>query len=239
MNEVTKSIIEKVNCPHQVFSEQADVNDVRKAYEEALKKGQKQGFVPVLVVSDDTLEEWLGILEDDEYQKEEVIKEAADRGKEILAERYQEYMEDYEGEEEEWKGEMKDGDSLTGLTSFMKLEGDGIKETILFEIPVKNPWEVIAYVPMGGWNECPEALEMMEVCRYWYETYHAFPAVFSHDELEFYVGKISLSEQEAWDLAKEHYAFSPDRVDQCTADGTLGELADCIRKSTVWYFWWD
>ncbi len=239
MNEITKSIIEKVNCPHQVFSEQTDVDDVEKAYEEALKKGQKQGFVPVLVVSDDTLEEWLEILEDEEYQKEEIIKEAAGRGKEILAERYQEYMEDYEGEEKEWKGKMRDGDSLTGFTSLMKLDGEGIKETILFEIPVKNPWEVIAYIPIGGWNECPEALEMMEVCRYWYETYHAFPAVFSHDELEFYVGKTSLSKQEAWDLAKEHYAFSPDRVDQCTAEGTLGELADCIRKSTVWYFWWD
>ena len=24
------------------------------------------------------------------------------------------------------------------------------------KIPVKNPWEIFAYLPFGNWNECPE-----------------------------------------------------------------------------------
>lgn len=47
------------------------------------------------------------------------------------------------------------------------------------------------------------------------------------------------SEQDAWDLAKEHLAFCNDRVYQCTDSGTLGELADSLMKSHSWYFWWD
>lgn len=90
---------------------------------------------------------------------------------------------------------------------------------------------------MGGWNECPAAEDMMAVCRYWYETYNAMPAVITHDTLEFVVAKTVETEEEAWKLAKEHFAFCPDRVDQGTASGTLGEVADCIRKSKIWYFW--
>ena len=80
---------------------------------------------------------------------------------------------------------------------------------------------------------------MMEVCRYWYEKYGAVPAVVSHDTLEFVIEKPIDNEEQAWELAKEHYAFCPDRVDQGTNTGTIGEVADCLSKSTVWYFWWD
>lgn len=245
MNEITESIIAKVNCPNTVFPEGSDGDIVRKAYADALQRGKTEGFTPILVVSDDTLEEWLGILEDEDYSKEEILSKMSGCGKEILAKCYQEVQEDYEEDEgmalenEEWLGKLAGGESLTDLTAFQKLDGNGICETILFEIPVANPWEVIAWMPIGGWNDCPQALEMMEVCRYWYEKYHAIPAVFSHDELEFYVGRELADEEKAWELAKEHYAFCADRVDQCTGSGTLGEVADCLNKSKVWYFWWD
>ncbi len=243
MTEITKSIIEKVNCPHQVFTADSAANEVNEAYLEALERGKKEGFTPVLVVSDDTLEDWLGILEEDNYSREEEIAKVTGCGKEILAERYKEYVEDYEADpgtdNEEWLGELAGGDLINGLTAFTNYGDEGIRETILFEIPVANPWEVIAWVPVGGWNECPPASEMMEVCRFWYEEYGAVPAVLSHDEVEFYVGRALCDEERAWKLAREHYAFSPDRVDQCTASGTLGEVADSLNKSKVWYFWWD
>lgn len=245
MNEITKSIIDKVNCPNTVFSEESSGEVVRKAYADALVRGREEGFTPILVVSDDTLEEWLCILEEENYSKEEIISKVTGCGREILAKRYQEYQEDFEEtedislENEEWLGTMKGGECLMGLTAFQNYDGNRIRETILFEIPVTNPWEVIAWMPTGGWNEYPPASEMIEICRYWYEEYHAIPAVFSHDELEFYVGKELADEEKAWKLAREHYAFCPDRVDQCTGSGTLGEVADCLNRSRVWYFWWD
>ena len=32
---------------------------------------------------------------------------------------------------------------------------------ILAKIPVKNPWEIFAYLPFGNWNECPNTPELM------------------------------------------------------------------------------
>lgn len=242
-NQTTKEIIDKVNCPHQVFTGQSTTSEVNSAYKKALEQGKKDGFIPVLVVSDDTMAEWLEILEDESYSKEDIMEQDRRDAKNILQERFEEYT-DYLDEEEnstmsDLMGEKKDGETILELSSFENYGEDGIQETILFEIPVKNPWEVIAWLPMGGWNECPEASEMMEVCRYWYEKYGAIPAVVSHDTLEFVVEKTVEDEEQAWQLAKEHYAFCPDRVDQGTSSGTIGEVADCLSKSKVWFFWWD
>ena len=56
---------------------------------------------------------------------------------------------------------------------------------ILAKIPVKNPWEIFAYLPFGNWNDCPNTPELMAAAKYWFEQYGAVPAAMSHDELEF------------------------------------------------------
>lgn len=43
----------------------------------------------------------------------------------------------------------------------------------------------------------------------------------------------------AMDAAVELYGFCPDVIDQGPEDATVGALADVLRQSTVWYFWWD
>ncbi len=41
------------------------------------------------------------------------------------------------------------------------------------------------------------------------------------------------------EVAQEQYAFCPDVVDQGGEDATVGALADTLRQSDKWYFWWD
>ena len=210
---ITQDIIDKVKCPYQVFGEECSIEEVNDAYSAACRRGKAEGFVPVLVACDETFAEWLEILEDESYSIEDMLKEECGNGAELLEEYYQQWLEDYkedfgvdgEVDLQELMGEMEGGDELLYLSSFMKYTGEGIEETILFEIPVKEPWKVIAYLPMGGWNECPQAKDMMAVCRHWYETYGAVPAVITHDTLEFVVEKPVKTEEEAWELAKEHY----------------------------------
>lgn len=109
---------------------------------------------------------------------------------------------------------------------------------ILYEVPTKNPWELVAYIPFGGWNECPTPDEMMAICKYWYEAYGAIPTIITHDVLEMKLPK-PVDEKMALEVAKEHYAFTPDRVDQGTVTGTLSEVAASIAVSKGWFFWWD
>ena len=73
---------------------------------------------------------------------------------------------------------------------------------------------------------------------YWFEKYGAVPVTIAHGVMEMRVPS-PVTEKDAMQAAGEHYAFDPDRVDQCTKTGTLSELAACITASEIWYFWWD
>ena len=84
---------------------------------------------------------------------------------------------------------------------------------ILAKIPVKNPWEIFAYLPFGNWNECPDTPDLVAVA--------------------------PVSQEKAMEVAKEQYGFCPDIVDQEQDEPTVGNLADVLRQSTVWYLWWD
>jgi hypothetical protein len=90
----------------------------------------------------------------EEYDRDKIIAGCGDNGKEILEKRFAEYTEDYE--EEEWEdmlGEETEGEELHQFIGYISFS-DGMLEadTLLLEIPVKHPWEIIGYLPMGGWN---------------------------------------------------------------------------------------
>lgn len=238
---VTQSIISQLGYPYQIFSEKASYEEVMAAYEQAVSQGQQEGFTPVLVPADRTLEEYLGILKEDGYSLEKILKSELKSGEELLKERSDEYMTD-EGNEaglEEFAGDSEDEPEVVDhYSAFEKWSEEGIMETILLKVPTTRPWELVAYVPFGGWNECPDAGEMMAICKYWFEKYGAVPVTITHDIMEMCV-PAPVTGKDAMQAAREHYAFDPDRVDQCTATGTLSELASCIAASKIWYFWWD
>lgn len=241
-----KLIMEKVGCPCKVIEVTDNLEeDALKAYCEALERGKKEGFTPVIIAEEEDLEFWLEASAGEDYSKEEEIAKELEDGKEILNERFQEYTEDFgenwidEVSNENWAEELEnefDEENEGAINEFSFLDE---KEIVLFEVPTKNPWEVIAWFPMGGWNECPWVDDMMAISHYWYEKYHALPAVITRDVLQYFVEKPVDNEEEALDLAKEHYAFCPDRLDQGTASGTINEVAASLINSKVWYFWWD
>ena len=230
--------MEKVGCPCKVFELTDNMEEeVLKAYCEALERGKKEGFTPVILADDEDLNLWFDNVQD--YSKEEELAKELRNGKEILEERFKEYTEDIS---EDWINEVSNenwADEFDGDGSINEFTFLDVKEIVLFEVPTKNPWEVIAWFPMGGWNECPWVDDMMAISHYWYEKYHAFPAVITRDVLQYFVENPVDNEEEALELAKEHYAFCTDRLDQGTASGTINEVADSLIDSKVWFFWWD
>lgn len=243
MREEIKKIMEQFQCEYSVFEKGSDPEKLEKAYFEALQEGTEKGYYPAILVVDEYVTDWLDYVFEEGYNPEKVIQACDDQGKELLQQRFREYMEDYEEDYEEgleeFIGNETEGEVLhhfSAYTSFQEyvLEDD----TLLLKIPAKRPWEIIGWIPMGGWNECPAPEEMISICKYWYETYGAMPAIFTHDEMEFYAPK-KLNGADSLEVAKEHYAFCVDRVDQGTRTCTLSELAVGLQDSEVWYFWWD
>ena len=128
------------------------------------------------------------------------------------------------------------GDKIDKLSGFVDFGTKKAAEVVIAKIPTENPWEVFAWLPFGGWNECPEPEIMMAVGKYWFQKFGAVPAVISHDILEF-VAQPLRDRSAAVGLALEQYAFCNDIIDQGCQEVCI--LADMLAKSSVWFFWWD
>lgn len=235
---VIRSIVNRLGYPCQVFSTQAGYEEVMDAYEKAVLAGKQEGFTPVLVPADNVLEENLGILKEDGFSLEDVLKAEPESGEKIL-------QGIWEADADGWTdlagfiGEFdEEPETVDRFTVFQDYRSRRNVETVLLKVPTVRPWELVAYVPFGGWNECPDVKEMMAICKYWFEKYGAVPVTISHDVMEMRV-PTPVKKQDSLQAAKEHYAFDADRVEQCTRTGTLSELAACIAASRIWYFWWD
>lgn len=235
-NRTTMEIVQSVGCPYEIVNSDMPEESIMKWYEQAVLEAEKEGW-PVIVPVNEAILETLQTAEEEGYDRNEMLHTDFKDGRELLEKWYQEIFDD-EDELAEYMGEMEGGDEVSRFLTITEFASQ-YDEFILFRIPVDEPWKVMAYFPMGGWNTCPETKDIMAVCKYWYEKYRAVPAVIGHDTLEFLTGKEVCVERDAWDLAKEHFAFCEDAVFQCTGTSTIGELADSLQKSKIWYFWWD
>ena len=256
-SEVAQAIMEYLDCECTYFPSMKDDDPITAAYSYAKRDSAQEGFVPVLIKADDeTLLECLVMNADPEndadfyefdlktvteYRKKMLSTSVKD-GKAVLEEmiglRKEEADDDDMDWEEEILGKMENGYENNRFSSFWEYDTDMTYPMILAKIPVKHPWEIFAYLPFGNWNECPDTPELMSVAKYWFELYGAVPAVLTHDVLEFDL-PTAISKECAMEVALEQYGFCPDIVDQGPEDATVGSLADVLRQSKVWYFWWD
>nr|WP_277398397.1 DUF4253 domain-containing protein [Neobacillus citreus] len=120
---------------------------------------------------------------------------------------------------------------------FLSIDEAVNEKIILAKIPTDKPWEVAAWVPMGGFNECAMPEEQVAVFKYWYEKYGATPALVTPDVWELYIVKPPKTQEESKLLAWEQFGFCGDIVWQGV--GTVNSLAGTLINSSYWYFWWD
>ena len=256
-SEVAQAIMEYLDCECTYFPSMKDDDPIMAAYNYAKRDSAQEGFVPVLIKADDeTLLECLVMNADPENEadiyefdlktvteyRKKMLSTPIKDGKAVLEELTGQRKEEAEDDDMDWDeeilGEMEGGYENNRFSCYWDSGTDMTHPLILAKIPVKNPWEIFAYLPFGNWNECPNTPELMAVAKYWFQQYGAIPAAMSHDELEFLL-PAPVSQEKAMEVATEQYGFCPDIVDQEQDDPTVGNLADVLRQSTVWYFWWD
>jgi len=256
-SELAEALMEYLDCECTYFPSMKDDDPIMSAYSYAKRESVKEGFVPVLIKADDeTLLECLvmnadpkndaDIYEFDlktvtEYRKKMLSTSVKD-GKAVLQELTGQRKEEAEDDDMDWDeeilGEMEGGYENNRFSCYWDSDTDMTYPLILAKIPVKNPWEIFAYLPFGNWNDCPDTPQLMAAAKYWFEQHGAVPAAMSHDELEFLL-PAPVHKETAMDVAVELYGFCPDVIDQGPEDATVGALADVLRQSTVWYLWWD
>ena len=256
-SEVAQAIMEYLDCECTYFPSMADDDPIMSAYSYAKRESIQEGFVPVLIKADDeTLLECLVMNADPEHDadfyefdlktvteyRKKMLSAPVKDGKAVLEELTGQRKEEAEDDDLNWEeevlGEMEGGYDNDRFSCYWDSDSHMTYPLILAKIPVKNPWEIFAYLPFGNWNECPDTPELMAVAKYWFQRYGTIPAAMSHDELEFLL-PAPVSKEMAMEVATEQYGFCPDIVDQEQDDPTVGNLADVLWQSTVWYFWWD
>ena len=248
MTDHCKEIIKFLNCEYELFEKEKNDERIINRFNELTAQGKQEGFFPLIVVSSDTLAETLELaLEDTDLDntpesitvlRESILSEAqAVDVREFLHERLAEYLEMHS--DMDILGKFRKSEPDDCFYSHMDNKKP-FPEILIAKIPAKNPWELAAWVPMGGFNDCPSAAEQVAVFRYWFEKYGAVPCAVTYDEWEMELQNPPTTDEAAEDLAKEHFAFCYDIVAQAGSGwDTIRARASTVKNSTTWYFWWD
>lgn len=248
MTDHCKAIIDFIGCDCELFENEPSGEVIINRWNDLTAQGKREGFYPLLIVASDTLAETLEFIFDDDNVENTPEGIAAWRQRVItdaegvdaaafLSERLAEYTGMHE--EDNILGQFRECDPCDAFFCHMK-GNTPAAEIILAKIPAAHPWELAAWVPMGGFNDCPGPKEQVATFRYWHEKYGAVPGTVTYDIWELELTNPPKKDEEAEALAKEHFAFCYDIVMQAGPGwDNIRARASGLKNSTTWYFWWD
>lgn len=237
-----------------------DSIDNTKLYLELYKKGCHNSFVPVLVDKD--IEHYIWTerfgLEDTKENYPKVTKKLIDLVNENCSEVWigriiYNYYLDGNQYEDDVKYDLKmltppatkEYESLFVKSFEMKPllfgeDGYGYRSykftyenAVFVLIPTSLPWEVMAWIPMGGFAWCPDAVCQIAMAKYLYEEFGAIPMYVSASNIEYYVPK-PLTSREAIEKAA--------RISIAADIDVYEDYEVAVRKlagTSNWIFWWD
>lgn len=104
-------------------------------------------------------------------------------------------------------------------------------------VPTLIPWEVPAYLRLGGWNECPATADHCTIHRLWNKVFGAEMIAATTDMVELGIRRRPSTRETAIKIATQHFFYCPDIVDQ--GFKTISALAATLLESRIWSFWWD
>ena len=239
------NIIEKTGCKiaHIVSCDNITEDQLTDLYLRMAEQ-PNPGFVRVMVELDSIMIDNLQI----EYEEHMSDMNAFIQGKlnspyenaeSLLKNRFDETKEIYTSDGDiDWDNDIiawgKESAECDALNSIILSQSDNI--LCFVDVPVQSVYDVFCYLPFGG-AESPEPMEHRSIAKYWFEKYGAVPCFMSGDVLQFYVKQPVKEEGEVKALALQQFGFCSDIVTQGCE--TVQNLANSLKDSRFWYFWWD
>lgn len=236
-----KALANYLKCPYEFIEGGKQPSEIMARYLALRKEGIENGFTPIIIPLDEYIDRNM-MFEEDSIERfhNEIISATPINPEQWFKETVANDKEMYSIDENPEtiaqlikKNGVPESHDFMGYINFSK---KCTYPVIIVKIPEKDPWKVFAYIPFGGWNDCPTNEEIMYISKYWFEKYGAEPAVISSDTLEF-LSKPVENPNEAHKLANEMFIFCMDIVFQGV--GYIGILEKMVKTSTTWYFWWD
>jgi hypothetical protein len=100
--------------------------------------------------------------------------------------------------------------------------------------PTRVPWEVFAYSPYGGWNDCPWPDEQLAVLRHWHTVCGTELVSIRNDWYELFVPRPPRTRHQAIEILHTHCG---DERSFHVPEGA--GLLEALAAAHYWHFWWD
>ena len=104
---------------------------------------------------------------------------------------------------------------------------------IIALLPINNPWEALAWFPMGRFNNCPAPEYQIALARELYESFGARVMLIGKDRLTYYLDKPLYSREEICKASRT----------LIIADGDIfPNYMDAVNQTIgrhTWQLWWD
>ena len=231
------ALLEYLDCTISYSGPGDDAEGATRAYYIALEKGKREGFTPVIIAPDNVLAEAIAyaVCEGGELTaeagrtyREKLFEATLPDAREILDSRRKKYAYIYLWHllDSKKPAELEHEEPVFGAGTFGEL--------VVVNVPTDKPWRIFAWLPFGGFNDCPSNGELTALAEYWFHAYGAYPAYISYDRLEFNVEN-PVPAEEAMDVAKDHIAVCPTIAEYVAPSYYAGT----INGDGMWTFWWD
>ena len=239
-----------IDCRSKLIRSGTDVGEVIQKYLDAMRYGAEWGFSTVIIPVTEALAEHLYSVGDGQplqidrlrQKRRETLQSGLPEkdGRALLDEAYRykiRYMAERNIDVDSFLQSTAQGSAVNCFSSFVS-RGKMTCDIVLAQIPTRQPWEVFVWLPVGGVNGAPADEDLMAISEEWYRICGAVPAVLGYGTVEYYLPDGQLDRRQAAQIAMDQFAVCPERVLRLTRSHCLGELADTLTKSCVWYLGW-
>ncbi len=141
-----------------------------------------------------------------------------------------------------WEGsELVDEQLTRGSYTYPEINIDWIEArmedgALLMPMKAEERYHAPLIIPMGGYNECPLPVYQAALFKHWQEEFEAAPLVVTQDTWVVQTGRLPVTDDEALQLAKEHFMFCQYVLESFDS---VGQYASYLKNNEIWYFWWD
>lgn len=193
--------------------------------------------IPIIIGAEESVEDLNEIASHNQLDFDEAARKASTvLPEDWLAERVKEEPDCYPSLSGSGTGK-KSAEPMMRLAVGFQPNGKPVPEVYIAQLPGPEFWMLPLHLRIGSWNCCPEPFGHALLARYWEGRFGARIAVITSDTVEFTVDHPPTTDEACRQLAREHYIYCPDIVDQGV--GSLEALAEALKESRTWYFWWD
>ena len=223
--------------PFECIKIENDGKKVMELFKVMKSDGEKNGYTPIIIIEDENglMEENIKFAEKDFGSFQGFTEDCLANYKKVDVEKY--FKEREKSYKEDGLIDIQEEADEGCIACNSIYAGEKNENVFIAKVPTTKPYEVFAYIPMGGFNECPENTTHMAIAKRWYEKYKAYPVCIGCDTIQFIVPEAVSEEEEIEKLAMEQYLYCGDVVWQGVQK--VSNLQNTLRNSTVWYFWWD